>query len=209
MAERFVQVKWNFFERITCLALDEDWPEACQELERVGIDGVWRFRPLEIDNKLILGPHQSFNGSTRQMLLDFYAEEKETCLILEADCVFKELDHLEKALSELPIDWDLVYLGGNVREPAPERISEHLFRVRDCWTTHAIGYRRKVIPFLLENQPGFSDEMYDCWMSRQLPNLNAYIVSPMVAWQKPHYSGIWNRFVHYDDIFAESQRRLA
>jgi len=201
-------VNWSFFERRVCLALDEDWPLMRGELAGVGMDDVERFRPLDVDNNLILGPHQSFNASTRQMLLDFYAEEKETCLILEGDCVFKDLSHLDKALSELPIDWDLVYLGANIREDAPERISEHLFRVRDCWTTHAIGYRRKVIPFLLENQPGFSEEMFDCWLSKQLPNLNAYIVSPMVAWQRPHYSGIWKEDVDYNDIFAESQRRL-
>lgn len=202
-------MNWDFFQRRTCLALDEDWPIICQELERVGMADVWRFRPLDINEEHgIFGVHQSFNASTKRMLSDFMDSDTATCLILEGDCIFKDISQVEAGLNELPIDWDLVYLGANIREPAPERISEHVFRVRDAWTTHAIGYSRRVVPFLLENQPGFSEEMYDNWLGRQLPNLNAYVISPMVAWQRPHYSGIWGREVNYDDIFVESQRKL-
>lgn len=206
---------WDFFQRRVALALDEDWPIISQECERVGLSDLQRFTPIPIgSSEEIPGPHQSFNASTKQMLSDFYAADASTCLILEGDCVFQELDQLEIALKELPNDWDIVYLGANLicwnqgDEPKPDRHSDHLFRIRTAWTTHAIGYNRRVIPFLLENQPGFSVETYDNWLSRQLQYLNAYVVSPMVAWQRPHYSGIWGRDVDYTDIFIESQRRL-
>ncbi len=98
-------MNWRFFQRIIGFALDEDWPILCSELERIEMTNVQRFIPLPIDAELILGPHQSFNGSTHQMLSDFLATDNDTCLILEGDCVFKDLTHIETALSELPLDW--------------------------------------------------------------------------------------------------------
>lgn len=201
-------MNWDFFQRKIAFALEEDWPLLSAECERVGMTNYERFVPLPIDDKEILGVHQSFNASTKRMLTDFHDSQAETCLIMEGDCIFKDLGRLEGALSELPDDWDLVYLGANIREGQPEQFSGSLFRIRNAWTTHAIGYHRRMIPYLLENQPGFSEEMYDNWLSTILPSFKAYIVSPMVAWQRPHYSGIWGREVNYDDIFRESQAKL-
>lgn len=200
---------WSFFERKVCLTLGPDWPIACGELERVGLTGVWRFDALPD-----IGPHQSFSRSVRQILSDFLASDSETLLHLEDDCTFRSLEHLEMALSELPPDWDIVYLGanllcwGNPSDPQPERAGEHLFRIRQAWCTHAIGFNRKVVPFLLENQPDFSHQMIDSWLSEQLPKLNAYVVAPMVAYQRPRHSSIWDRFDDYTPIFEESQKRL-
>lgn len=200
-------MNWDFFDRRMCLTLGPDWPIACEEFERVGLENVWRFDALPD-----IGPHQSFNRSTRQILSDFLVSGADTLLFLEDDVVFSDLTHCEQALSQLP-DWDIVYLGANLvcwnnGEPKPERYSEHLFRVRAAWTTHAIGYNKRVVPFLLGNQPGFSEIMFDNWLSGQLANLKAYCVAPMVAYQRPHFSSIWNRWDDYSPIFEESEARL-
>jgi hypothetical protein len=91
---------WDFFQRRACLALDADWPDVCREFERVGLADIWRFRPYEIDNDKILGPHQSFNASVRQMLVDFLATDSQSMLSMEGDIVFRDLSHLEDALNE-------------------------------------------------------------------------------------------------------------
>lgn len=201
---------WDFFQRRACLALDADWPDVCQEFERVGLTDIWRFRPYEIDNDKILGPHQSFNSSVRQMLVDFLATDSQSMLSMEGDVVFRDLSHLESALNELPENWDIVYLGANLLNGQPERFSQYLFRVRAAWTTHAIGYNRKVVQFILDNQPGISEEMVDNFLGKQLPSLNAYVVAPMVAYQKPHRSGIWQHSLEedYTHIFEASQEKL-
>jgi hypothetical protein len=111
-------------------------------------------------------------------------------------------------MSELPADWDIVYLGANIQDENPVRISEHVFRIRSAWTTHCIGYRRKAIPYILENQPGFSEQMYDNWLSGQLPNLNAYVINPMIAWQRPRMSKIWGTMSDYSEHFERSQKLL-
>jgi hypothetical protein len=201
-------VNWSFFEKRVCLTtLAEEWAIGSQEFARVGLE-VERFQSLPD-----IGPHQSFSKSEREILCQFWLEEKQTLLHLEDDCVFRELDHLEGALSELPTDWDIVYLGANLvcwnnGEPQPERFSEHLFRVRAAWTTHCVGYSRKGARHLLERQPGFSEIMFDNWMSKQLPDLNAYCVAPMVAYQRHRRSSIWATNEDYTPIFEASEARL-
>lgn len=206
---------FDFFQRKVCLTLGPDWPLACSEFERVGLNDVWRFDAIPIDNDKILGPHQSFSAGVRQILQDFLVSGSKTLLHLEDDCSFQSLDHLESALSELPWNWDIVYLGANLlcwnrpTDPQPERYSEHLFRVQQAWCTHAVGFNRKVVPYILANQPDFSSQMVDNWLSDQLQRFNAFVVAPMVAYQRPHRSAIWDTDEYdYTPIFQASDERL-
>lgn len=194
---------WEYFERKVCLTNDPaEWDKALAEFNRVGLD-VQKFQALPH-----IGPHQSFNASTRKILIDFLESENERLLFLEDDCVFKEYGHLETALKELPTDWDVVYLGANIQDERPVKITDHIYRVRGAWTTHCIGYNKKAIPFILENQPGFSAQMYDNWLSGQYKKLNTYVVNPMIAWQRPRYSSIWKEEVDYNEHFINSQNKL-
>lgn len=206
--------KWDFFDKKICLTTHEDeWNKGLAEFQKVGLQ-VEKFQSLPIDDDQILGPHQSFSGSMRQILTEFLESDAKTLLHVEDDCEFKELWHLEYALHQLPGDWDIVYLGANLvlweqeKPLPPQRFSSRLFRVFGAWATHAVGFNKKVVPFLLENQPGLSERMFDNWMSSQLPHLNAYVVAPMVAYQRARHSSIWGRFDDYTEIFRESDRML-
>src|SRR5678816_912613 len=193
---------------------------AQEEFVRVGITEYQKFEALPIDDNEILGPHQSFSGSVRQILRDFIVSGSNTLLLLEEDCIFNDVSHLDQALAELPDDWDIVYLGANLQawgweDYPPEKYSAHLFRVRSAWTTHCIGFNKKVVSFLLENQPGLSEQMFDNWMSSQLSKLNAYVVAPMVAYQRARKSTIWTeadgvtpQFTDYLDVFERSEQML-
>jgi hypothetical protein len=218
---------FDFFAQKVCLtASDNEWNIAVQEFARVGLSPD-KFQALPIvpmpqdaidalplGHLEIVGPHQSFNASTNRILRDFYDTGAESLLFLEDDCVFKDLSHLGQALSELPADWDIVYLGANLlmwnngTEPVPEQYSDNLFRVKAAWTTHAIGYNRKMVPFIVENQPSWSERMADNWISDQLPNLNAYCVAPMVAYQRARFSSIWGRVDDYTPLFEASDSKL-
>ena len=197
---------FDFFDRKTVLTCDDVlWCQFQNEAARVGLDGYLKFEAVGD-----IGPHQSFSRSTREILSQFWASGDDRLLFLEDDCVFQPIDHLGAALSELPDDWDIVYLGANLLNGTPERYSEHLFRVTAAWTTHCVGYNRKVVPFLLENQPGFSEMMFDQFLGNSLAQLKAFVVAPMVAYQRPHVSAIWQNPVEddYTSIFEASQERL-
>lgn len=203
-------MNWSFFRRRICLTNDEaEWSVAQSEFARVGLE-VEKYQAVKE-----IGPHQSFSHSERNILLEFLHSDVDTLLHLEDDVVFRELGHLNQALSELPDEWDIVYLGANLvlwnnGEPWPERYSDHLFRVRCAWTTHAIAYRKKCVRSILEGQPSFDAQMFDNWLSTRLPELNAFIVAPMVAYQRPRISSIWQRdYVDdYTPIFEASDARL-
>lgn len=202
------RMNWQFFDKRVCLTtLAEEWAIGAQEFARVGLE-VERFQSLPD-----IGPHQSFSKSEREILCQFWLEEKKTLLHVEDDCIFRDLDHLESALRELPEDWDILYLGANLvcwnnGEPQPERYSEHLFRVKAAWTTHAIAYNRKCVHEILTKQPMFSECMFDQYLSNRLHEFNAYCVAPMVAYQRPRWSSIWQRADDYTPIFEASELRL-
>lgn len=196
---------WDFFDRKVCLTADaSEWVKADKEFNRIGLTDVQRFNAIPH-----IGPHQSFNCSTRQILIEFLESDAERLLFLEDDCVFKNYAHIDQALKELPADWDIVYFGCNIQDEKPVKISDNLFKIQGAFTTHCIGYNKKCIPFILENQPGFSECMYDNWLSANLVRLNAYVINPMVAWQRPRHSKIWGHEVNYDAHFNESQKKLA
>ena len=201
---------WSFFDRKVCLSLtQEEWAKGKAEFERVGLYGVERFQAVKE-----IGPHQSFSHSEREILLEFYHSPAQRLLHLEDDCQFRDLDHLGRALAELPRTWDILYLGANLlmwnngSEPQPERVSEHLFRVKGAWTTHAVAYNKKCVFEILAKQPEFSIQMFDQYLSDRLAEFQAYIVAPMAAYQRPRFSSIWNRFDDYTGIFQESDAKL-
>lgn len=155
-----------------------------------------------------IGPHQSFNLSTKAILQKFLASSDETLLFLEDDVCFvepKEIFH--KAVEELPLNWDILYLGANIREK-PTRYSDHLFKVTNCWTTHAILYSKKVVEVILRDYPNESERMYDNYLGEMLKDLNAFIVAPMVAWQSAGHSDIWGHQINYNREFRDSQKLL-
>jgi hypothetical protein len=177
------------------------WGSSLREFRRIGLTGVTRFEALSS-----IGPHQSFNKSVRSILEYFQRSPFECLLFLEDDVDFVKVDHIEQALKELPKDWDLLYFGANIlhTEPKPTRYSTHLCRIFSGWTTHALAFNKKCITFILENVPGESDEMFDNWLSRQLPTLNSYLVTPMAAYQRPGHSLIWNSATNYESVFTGS-----
>ena len=203
-------MNWSFFQRRICLTNDPaEWQIAQAEFNRVGLE-VERYQAVKE-----IGPHQSFSHSERNILLDFLHSNVETLLHLEDDVVFRDLSMLPAALLQLPADWDIVYLGANLilwnnGEPWPERYTQHLFRVKCAWTTHAIAYNKKCVRTILEKQPMFSVVMYDNFLSTLLPELNAFCVAPMVAYQRPRISSIWQKGIvdDYTPIFEASEERL-
>lgn len=200
---------WSFFQRIICLsANDHEYSLAQAEFDRVGLT-VTKYQAVKE-----IGPHQSFSHSERNILLDFLFSDDNVLLHLEDDVVFRNLDHLPQAISELPDDWDILYLGANLlcwndgSEPYPIYYTPNLHKPLCAWTTHAIAYHKRCVRRILEGQPSFDALMFDNHLSNKLPELNAFIVAPMVAYQRARYSSIWDRETDYNDVFVQSDERL-
>lgn len=183
------------FEKIYCINLNhrtERWEESEKEFKRIGWE-VERF-----------GTTTDFNNSQYRCLQE--AKQYNSSLILEDDVCFGSLNHLDNSYSELPEDWDIISLGANLREEHTERIGGNLYRYTNGWTTHAMGYSKKMVEWILENFNPEKDIVYDEWLRiNVLPFFNCYIVYPMVAFQRPSYSDLMGMFADYTEIFETSK----
>lgn len=193
---------FSFWPLRMCLTMGGAEWAICQTELAKAVCHVERF-----DSLPDIGPHQSFNKSFRAMLQKFYDSGLHSCLILEDDVEFRHLDQLWPALQELPADWDVFYLGGNIRSDA-WRVTDRIYRVTDVWTTHAVAFCRPVVKHILDNQPDFSAEMIDNWIGREvLPKYNVYICKPFCAIQRPRRSAIWSTYTDYRQIFIDSEKK--
>jgi hypothetical protein len=176
------------------------------ELSRVGITSYHRFEAVPD-----IGPHESFNRSINYILRSFLLSGAKRLLLIEDDILFIDSRHADEAVAELPADWDIVYFGANLQESgfkAPVRHSKYLCRVFNAWTTHCVGFSQNAAKRLLKGQPGFSEQMFDNWLSSQLMEFNAFCVSPLVAIQRPGNSYIWGGNADYTDIFSKTDHLL-
>lgn len=106
---------------------------------------------------------------------------------------------LDKAIQELPPNWDMLYLGSTLNEPL-ERYSDSLYKMKHGWTTHAIIFNNQngVKDYILNNCP---ETKIDVYYAGEIQNkFNCFITYPMVATQREGYSDVINRNVDYKVI---------
>jgi len=188
-----------------CLTLNRT-DQAKKEFKRVGLNDVEMFKALPS-----IGPHQSFNLSTKSILQAFADSTANTLLFMEDDVQFLDLRPLADLLDDLklnPVPFDIIYLGCNVQDNKPQMIRRNLYRIRNAWTTHAVVYTKRAAQVLLSNFPNESEVMYDNYLGNMLGVLRAFVIKPMVAVQRPGYSDIWKANVDYRNIFQESENKL-
>lgn len=138
------------------------------------------------------------------------AQDGRPLLTFEDDVLFQDTSHLDQALAELPAAWDVLYLGANITEERPLRYSPHLFRLQSAWTTHAVGYSPAVMQYIIDHYHPDEDGMFDDWISRNvLPKFNAFIVSPMICWQRKGFSDLWGRQTDYEPCFQDGNTKMA
>lgn len=138
------------------------------------------------------------------------------CLMAGCDLVFEDdvffipgaRGIFDAAVRQLPADFDLLYLGGNVEEPL-ERYSENLYRCTAAWGSYALHYSPKGREFILGGYRPFERtfDIYDVWLRRNsCDELQAYIVSPVIAWTWPGYSDVNKRQENYLPKMQENEK---
>ncbi len=157
-------------------------------------------------------PFVAFNTSQK------WAMEQATefpLMILEDDCVFKNMDHLFAAMSELPEDWEVLYGGANIIGidtipfAQPVRYSEHLFTLTDAWMTHCMIYSKRGVERILNTFSVTCGYNYDEWLRKNiLPAGKAFIIAPQIAYQRASFSNIWNVPTNFEHLFEAGNKLL-
>lgn len=151
---------------------------------------------IEDDN-----PKVSFNKSMKHIM----ETSTDKLLLFEDDVDIRYFSHFDKAIEQLPDDWEMCYLGANLVAPI-ERYSDNLFKTFGAWTTHAVMYNN---PKELTKDYTDFNYMFDDWLKTNIhPRGNSYVISPMIAWQRPSESDLWNHFADYTRIFDDSANKL-
>lgn len=120
-------------------------------------------------------------------------EESNYFLILEDDVEVCDnfIDVLKEKISKLPEDWELLFLGGwNVGDKI--KYCDGIDLANKVYCTHAFLFKKETIDKLLMK---YNSRVYkiDVLLAELLPELNAYICSPTIAWQRPGFSDVVNK----------------
>lgn len=192
-------MNWDFFSDVYILNQQERidrWLLCQRELARVGIENYSQFYSVPMDP-----PMKSFCFSQRELINTFLREGGDTLLALEDDCLFDNLSPLEAAIDQLPPDWDMLYLGGNLRGINPRPYSENLRIPQNPWQTHAIAYSRRGANKI--NYDPSTGQMFDDWLAEKIFQFKVFLVAPMVAWQRPGFSNIWGANTDYTETHKQ------
>lgn len=201
------------FDIIYCLNVEARKDRLAQfrnEMERINSGPYTVFHASEGD------PILSFCRSQHRILKAFLETDCNSCLILEDDADFREFYHLPAAMDELPFNWDVLFLGGNVTdgvsrmlENQPEYFSQHLVRLKAAWTTQAVAYNRPMAQHIVANYDPETRQLYDDWLCQFiLPIYNCYIIRPTIVWQRPGKSDLWGHDADYRPAFEASDEKL-
>lgn len=142
---------------------------------------------------------QGFMGclDSHRRLFSFAKENDiNTIMILEDDVIVCDdfIIKLKKVMSELPDNWDLLYLGGwNVGEKI--KYSDSLDVAKKVYTTHAFIVKNKFFDTII-NQINSRDWKVDVLLSEVLEKGNCFICNPTIAWQREGYSDIENKITN-------------
>ena len=106
---------------------------------------------------------------------------------LEYDALFDPdwRGHYDDAMSVLPDDWDIVFLGGCCCEGRPTtHIGKNLYEVKWPLCGHALMIRKKALPVLLEVHQKVYAPLDIALFYDSLPKLRVYTILPRLVSQR-------------------------
>lgn len=150
-------------------------------------------------------PHKINSGqlgcllSHKKIIQNAYDKNYEYILILEDDIIFKdyEVKNIYNYWSLLPSDWDMFYLSGN-NFMGLNKINEYIYKTNGTLSTCAYAIRKKCYAQILSilNSKIYNKPI-DSYYAELHRDTNAYVCVPSIAYQKPDFSDIENKFVDY------------
>jgi len=133
------------------------------------------------------------NGCAKSHLSIIATQKEFPFVIFEDDCVMLQpWSEVEKAMSQLPDNWDALWLGATLTHPL-KRYSDNLFRLRRAYTTHAIIYNSaRITDYILKNfRVKKTKSIIDLfYFSDVQDRFNCFITYPLIATQSEGISDV-------------------
>lgn len=161
--------------------------------------------PFEVKRIKAIKSRIGEDGCTQSHLLALRSITEFPTFIAEDDCkMLVPWSEVEKAMSQLPNDFDALWLGANLQRPL-KRYSDNLFILREAYCLHATIYNsQRMIDFILNNHNTPSGKNLDIFYHDVvMERFNCYAVFPMCANQRDGVSNICGDYTCYGDELAE------
>ncbi len=132
------------------------------------------------------------DGCTASHLKIISSQKEFPFAVFEDDCVLIEPWYkVEKAISQLPSDWDALWLGANLRSRLP-KYSDNLYKLRNAYGLHAVIYNSKrMVDFVCNLHDTIPGQNLDIFYRKSaIPRFNCFITYPMAATQLSDRSDI-------------------
>jgi hypothetical protein len=144
--------------------------------------------------------------------------EGEDLLLFEDDVTF-DVDKIEIP----PVtDFMTIHLGCNIigmdstRWQMPTYFNYYIAKLHNCWQSHATLYSKECVRYILDNFKYVTDEyktegcqIFDEWLRvNVLPMGRSYVLKPMIAYQRPRHSELWNKEADYTSVHTRGNHYL-
>lgn len=193
-----------------CINLDERvdrWTEVSAEFTRIGIEPV-RVSAVSGDNRPL-----AFNQSVYKSMLLAIGND---LLLFEDDVAF---DVARLPDIDVPDNYMTVHLGCNIIGvdttdwQMPTAYSPTLARLHNCWQSHATLYSKECVAYILRHLNhdvlDADNNIFDDWLRRKvLSQGRSYVLRPMIAYQRPSFSNIWDNYADYTGAHAQGNNYL-
>jgi len=196
----------EYFDKIYCINLDrrKDRWELCEkEFEKHNLI-VERFSAIE-GNPNKIETHLTDGGvgctlSHLEVIKLSQSLNLKNVLILEDDVEFIDNlnEHFNNYYRQIPINWGLLYLGGNHNGIPLRRITRNISYINNTYTTHAYAANSNIFNNIIETFSNVSDISDILMVKIQKQLRNSYVFQPHLAWQKSGFSDILNVDTNYD-----------
>lgn len=136
----------------------------------------------------IIGCYKTHLGLLKQ----FNDLDNDYFFIAEDDAIFAEnfKEKLSNYINELPDDWDMIYLGGNIKSKGSvAEFSSNFKKALNVFCTHAYIVRKKAISALIKKVETKQWKVDVLYTEFQKEN-KCFITIPELAWQKAGFSDI-------------------
>jgi GR25 family glycosyltransferase involved in LPS biosynthesis len=196
--------------------------QATEELSRVGIE-FERFEAFTPDQAGGNRP-LAFNKSQYYCIKKAVEEGHERFAVFEDDVAFTDMTGgiITDAINQIPEDFDLAHLGCNIigmsttEWTMPQKISERIALLHNCWQTHAIIWSKQGAESFLDLFPFYKDEyaveglmIFDEWLRQNVyPLEKSFVMRPMVAYQRPDFSDLNQAQSDYTSCFELGNKYL-
>jgi len=225
---------FDFFGKTYCINLEERtdrWKSCLSKFEKYQIDNVERIDGVKkyISSTRKINGRYGCTASWEKTLRKIVDNDIESALVLEDDFEFRFkkdyiFEKVNNCISELPNDWDMLYLGGILIDtefkPPIKIYSKNLYKLMSSYSTHSIAVSNKGANKILNYfKKDWTNSVIECcdvidvfFTRKIIPYCNCFISNELLCTQEKSNSDIQEKFVDIQrymlNVFEEQKNKI-